>query len=412
MQSMPNARPPAAKFDWCAFEPLDDDTVICRRCGIEMAAEGHESAKRPCKPKGSYLPWEEKTPCVYRSRQPLSMLDNCSKVYNCALFGECTVGANPGRMDCSACSSRKTLFRLEFYHGLGDAAQFTAICRHLRHYYPGSRIELVVHDGQERLFDAVADECGQGDMSRPPTHRIRWWEPRASYAGMPSTKVEKCLLEEFDLQPIPELSGYLIEPPEDAKQRAAAYLASLDRKQPKLAALHYQGASSEDRKNLTDGQAADICRALAANGYDVLLIDDRARSPIPGSGLAQRLPAREPLFPAGNRAADASCLAALIAQVDLVVGIDSGPLHVATSVGTKAIGIWTRMSPLHYFCPDKTTTHLIPRGHGPDWERHFIWKPIDQGAAFLRENYRLLKYDDPAAMLGEFLKSEAACIPA
>ena len=46
-----------------------------------------------------------------------------------------------------------------------------------------------------------------------------------------------------------------------------------------------------------------------------------------------------------------------------MVGVDSGPLHVAGATSTPTIGVWTRHHPLHYFALAENVTHLVPENH-------------------------------------------------
>jgi ADP-heptose:LPS heptosyltransferase len=51
-------------------------------------------------------------------------------------------------------------------------------------------------------------------------------------------------------------------------------------------------------------------------------------------------------------------LLALIAQCDLVVSIDSGPLHLAGAVGTPAVGLFGPMNPVSILSPNSQTPAL------------------------------------------------------
>src|SRR5436305_1747188 len=73
---------------------------------------------------------------------------------------------------------------------------------------------------------------------------------------------------------------------------------------------------------------------------------------------------------------DAEVLAALIEAATLMIGVDSGPLHLAGATTTPTIGVWTRHHPVHFFDLAGNVTHLVPGDHaqlaaGGDALRYF-----------------------------------------
>lgn len=60
---------------------------------------------------------------------------------------------------------------------------------------------------------------------------------------------------------------------------------------------------------------------------------------------------------------DGETLAALIGQVELMVGIDSGPGHVAGATETPTLIAWVRHHPVQYYGLSPNVTHLVPRDH-------------------------------------------------
>ncbi|NOX54885.1 MAG: methyltransferase domain-containing protein, partial [Planctomycetes bacterium] len=56
-------------------------------------------------------------------------------------------------------------------------------------------------------------------------------------------------------------------------------------------------------------------------------------------------------------------IAALIEQSALMVGIDSGPLHVAAATTTPTIGVWRDLHPIRFIDPAPNVLHLVRRGH-------------------------------------------------
>lgn len=262
--------------------------------------------------------------------------------------------------------------RIEQGNGLGDAVMFTAVLRTLRAHHAGCRIELVVNPGREGLYDLLADEVTTRD-GRPPTHRLRWLFPRASYRGL-SNFAARCLLEEFGSPPLPGYWSPLVHVPGALRDRWLA------RKPTRLALVHFTGHAMRARKDIARSDADAICAVLTAGGYAVQSLND---------------PDAQRLTPC------AIDLAARIAAADLLVGCDSGPLHLASAVGTPAVGLWRLTHPLHHFCPDETTVHLQLDYREP--ETFLIKPPTTDGLDFFRAHYRSRRCANFAQGLGKLL---------
>lgn len=281
--------------------------------------------------------------------------------------------------------------RLWFDHGLGDAVMFTSVLRHLRHYWPERQIELLVRPGQERLFGALADsvECGRPLTNILPGYkRVEFYDCYRSLSGMPSTKVETCLLQEFGLTPLPELWDYWVTSHDDATHAAEEFIAIMGFRQDRLAFLHYQGHCVRENKDLTHRQAMDVARVLAEEFDTVLLWDPDKASPLPD--MLENV-VRLSLRP------DAAILGTVLQSCELCVGIDSGPAHLATAVGTQTVVIWTRHHPLFYYSPTPLAFHLLPVG------REDIHEPKDVGREFFDGNYRSATYEQER--LGEAVRA-------
>lgn len=304
-------------------------------------------------------------------------------------------------------------YRLAFAHGLGDNVMLTSLLRQLRRQRPGCRIELTVKPPRVSLFDGLADQItGVDEFAFLPLeiNSLSWQFCEESRHDSPSTNTERCLREVFGLEPSPKAWGYQVHVDRAKRQVARDWLASIPRKHAKAAVLHYRGNALKDRKDLDDRTAAAIVRYLDAAGYDALIWDANDRSPLPEAGFGQRIDEAPPLF--DTVPGDCGMLAALLAEVDLVVGIDSGILHLASAVGTRAIGCWVRHHPLHFFCPDATTTHLLPKKEWHSSHRWLVQPPIETGLAFFEAHYDHRYYldvpgcNDLAATIDDVLQGE------
>src|SRR5581483_3266417 len=163
------------------------------------------------------------------------------------------------------------LFRLEHPMGFGDAIALQVVLRHIRHYEPEARIELVVLPGREALYGPdLADEVSsEQDPNRPTTHLIQWPPPNRSYAGHPSTYAERFLIDVLGMQPIDALCRYQVTPSREHLEAATDNLRAagmIDRLHPywphdrakrhKLALCHFSGTAMAGWKNPSDKEAA------------------------------------------------------------------------------------------------------------------------------------------------------------
>jgi FkbM family methyltransferase len=262
---------------------------------------------------------------------------------------------------------------IEFTHGLGDAVQLTCVLAHLRHYHPDWQIDVAALVGKHSALTGLADRVfvlGREGVDKSTYDRILaldWWEADRSYSGHPATKTEKCLYEVFALQPIRELCRYRVAITAAARQATRLYLSQFaeptdDGRRFRAVLLHYQGNTAQGQKDLDHQTARNICEQVTSAGYVPIVLDWDNRSPLPGDGRIFCPDAKHWLW-GGIGTGDACVLAALIDQVSLYIGIDSGPQKVAASTDTPTIALWTGHHPLHFHALADNVLHLVPRRH-------------------------------------------------
>ena len=298
---------------------------------------------------------------------------------------------------------------IEFSHGLGDAVQLTSVLAHLRRYHPDWQIDVATLIGKHSALAGLADRVFILEREQPDKQAydrifaLDWWEADQTYAGHPATKAEKCLREVFHLQPIAELCRYTVSIGPDALAVAKSYLESICASSAdghgrySAVLLHYQANTASDKKDLPHGLAKRICEVVIESGRVPIILDWDRRSPLPDGKRIFNPDADAPLW-GGMGTGDCEVLAALIAQSSLVVGVDSGPLHVAAAVAaassnsefriptaapTPTIAVWTGHHPLHYFGLADHVTHLVPGDHAS----RLRGDPAT-GLAFFQEHYR------------------------
>ena len=287
-----------------------------------------------------------------------------------------------------------------FPHGFGDAVQFTAVLQHLRKYRPNWRPSIYCKAGAHSLFQGQVEAIGIMDRDNMGkvyqedyalVHTVRWLEPEATYSDSPSTKVEKCLREEFGITPEPELWDYRVNLSRGDELAAFRALESIAERRDdgrfRVVAIHYQGNSFRESKNLDENVIRELVPVIREAGYVPLILDFE-----PGyrSSLLQERMRGVKCFGhdhhlwKGLGVGDGSALYSMLRQVALVVGIDSGPEHLAAATDTPTIVIWGRHThPINYFSPARNVLHVVRKD-----QHKYIRGDIQTGKRFFDENYR------------------------
>jgi len=271
-----------------------------------------------------------------------------------------------------ATTARRVL--IEFRHGLGDAIQFTIVLRHLRELRPDWEVDVATLIGKHSAFTGlcrrtvVLDRDSVDASQYHERFQLDWHEARDGSDQWPSTKATRCLQEVFGITPVPALCRYVVPRGEPARVVAEKYLASVcpagpdaNGKYPALL-IHYEGNTSAERKNLPHEVIREVCEVALRSGWTPIILDWDRRSPLVDN---QRIfnPGADHELWGGHGTGDAEALAALIDASRLMIGIDSGPLHVAGATDTPTIGVWTRHHPVHFFDLAENVTHFVPGDH-------------------------------------------------
>lgn len=289
-------------------------------------------------------------------------------------------------------TARHSLLLL-FPHGFGDAVQLTVVLRHLQVFHPRWIVDVATKPGTESLFRGLCRRTItwrlDGDWPSADGYdecaALLWLEPNETYADSPSTKAEKCLREQFQIVPRESLCGYRVHPTVGHRRRADAFVHSIAQASSagggRIAALHYQGNTARARKNIDEQIVRRLVDTIRAAGFVPLILDWDRRSRLldmpgvvnPGAGSAL-------WEPIGS--GDGGTLAALFARCALVIGIDSGPAHLAAATDTPTVVVWHRHHPVNYFCPADNVRHVVRAD-----QHKYIRGDADVGDAYFRAKY-------------------------
>lgn len=285
------------------------------------------------------------------------------------------------------------LISLHQGYGLGDAVQMSCVLQHLAKHRPHWIIDYRAEAGREKVGRGVVRGVLTYDDPLPALFydaeaKIVLYDTWANWGDRPNTRVSSCLHERFGLGWDPECGRYRVNVSPEAALAVDAFLLPFGSK---LVAFHYQGDSSQSRKNLSHEQALRVLSAVRGLGWTPFLLDWRGASPLQccSTGRLERW----------GRDAEMNC--AVIRRCGAFVGIDSGPSKCASATDTPALVVWTGHHPAPFHDPAPNTTHLVPVGyHGLE--------PVcnDPGVVrWFEERYNVqFYYEDPVAGVEHWLK--------
>lgn len=263
---------------------------------------------------------------------------------------------------------------LRFTHGLGDAAQFTCVLKHLRAYRPDWIVDVVSGRGKHSAFRGLCRASYHEHEPRPSEGEydqivyVNWCENYNRYNDRPNSKITNALADEFGIPYDPKLGTYSIAVSPEARERVTRYLESIGCARGadgryNAVIVHYEGNTTTDRKNLDHNTARVICRSANFAGHKAVILDwDRRSVLIDGVNIVTPGVHDHDIW-GGFGSGDAESIAALVGASRLFVGIDSGPGKVASATDTPTLIVWTGHHPLQFHDPHALTTHVIPAHH-------------------------------------------------
>ena len=264
----------------------------------------------------------------------------------------------------------KTL-RIGFDHGLGDCVHFAHVLQLYR--ARGYRIELAGVPNKQFIWQVAG--CDLADFSNStPAERHGWGYP-ASFEDVfaPDSQANK-VAHGIGAGPLPSLDADretlwqelcavrlsaidLI--PQDARDEADAFLRDLPRP---IVCLHSNGTNWAERKSLPAAVTLDLQKQFAKRSSGTLIILDwDSRAPMIGHvRIKGILPAWGMIDP------PRTC--ALFERSDLLIGVDSGPFHLASFTNVPALGVFREVQHCRCCLPNPRAVYLVPGRHHVAWQ--------------------------------------------
>lgn len=264
------------------------------------------------------------------------------------------------------------MLKLHFPHGLGD-------CVYFAHQLPlytcrGHRLTITCSPDKHILFAASGVEV-TSDVSDAahipwnegvwPNGEARWnnawrWSKAArniSIPPMPEIGAPEDLWDEYCNISL-NIWPYL---PAGAQSSVENWLKPLARP---VILLHTHANLDAQRKNLANEHCWQLYRfLLQETGGTLVLLDWDNRVPRLGHERVRHL--TDDWMPIGTPQ-----LLALIGRADLMIGVDSGPLHAARLTGTPTIGVWMHDGAPPTRCLPRTSQiNLVVGREHQNWSR-------------------------------------------
>jgi len=280
------------------------------------------------------------------------------------------------------------------------------VLKHLARHRPDWQVTIRVGRGKHtaliglchRVSHDQEPELNESDYDS--VHHAGFYENYCKYTDRPNSKITNCLAENFGLNYDLDLGRYEIRIGAVARQKAMDYYqsigASINGEKAAVVICHYEGNTSNWRKNLHHFQMQSITDLIRASGRIPVILDWDNRSPLPDQKtIFCPRPAKDDIW-GGFGTGDAEMIAALIHCAEAFVGIDSGPGKVASATNTPSLICWVGHHPIQFHDPAENTLHLIPK----DWRS---LSPADHGgvAEYFVRHYQYRTYDGEWGLPGE-----------
>lgn len=254
-----------------------------------------------------------------------------------------------------------TQLKVKFPHGLGDCANFA----HVMRLYANRDYDFKVTIGADKAIvlkpagAVCTQECGAA--------HVHWHEPppaTVATAAMPWLNNKAAIA--LNVAPLPELNadpetlwrelcavnigigGVLL--PADW-EFVDAFVANLPRP---LILTHTIGNTNQASKSLTDVETTALYDGLLSRMDGTVLALDFDNRCVKHPGIKHMIDDWAHL--------SVSQLAALMYRADLLIGVDSGPLHLSRMTPIKSVGVWTNETnyPTRCSLPTKGRVNVVP----------------------------------------------------
>jgi hypothetical protein len=263
---------------------------------------------------------------------------------------------------------------VSFPHGLGD-------CVYFAHQLPlyqrrGHQIKVACHSNKAFLFSPVNLSSSHEAGTRVP------WNHARNLGGLDDSNhwLANKSMSNFSVAPMPDIGALSTSLwNEFVTEKVAAVSRLSDRavsmvqryfstiKRP-ITLLHTKGNTLQASKSVPDDLAVEIYRIILDEvGGTLILLDWDNRVPRIAHGRIKHLTD-------DWKRLDVEELLAAMSQADLMVGVDSGPLHLCRYTDTPAVGLWfSGHHPANFSLPREQQVNITLKSNSPNGNKHTRW---------------------------------------
>ena len=214
---------------------------------------------------------------------------------------------------------------LKFFHGLGDACQFSIVLAHIEKHRPHWQIGLT--SNYPELFPNY-----KYDPQLPVKPII--FSTGTYFCDAPSTKITRCLLKELNIEPDLLLWKYTVPFPVIAPKE-------------NYVLIHATGVSTRNKKDLTPEESQYLVDSVFNNNYDPVVIDYQNEHPY--LKRCKRITEKFTVLGCWN----------LLCGAKALIGIDSGPEHLCCAAPTPVHIIWKKWHPVNNIDPHHNLNNWV-----------------------------------------------------
>lgn len=259
-------------------------------------------------------------------------------------------------------------------HGLGDCVHAaTAMRLYLK---AGYDVQIQVETNKQWIWEAAGIPIYDGP-EKLPVHPY-YYPPSFGDLGAPDYIASK-IAHFFEIAELPKLgtkdevwrmiceecvdASHAIS--QQARDEVSEFLQGLPSP---VVLIHSKGTNWQERKSIPDGTAFELIRRLV-NSFEgsVVTLDWDRRAPTLGHERVRSI------CPYWNHL-PLECFAALCEQADLLIGVDSGPFHLASWLDIPTLYVAREIPPVCCCLPSARATYLVPAkdheywaSRGPEW---------------------------------------------
>jgi hypothetical protein len=255
-----------------------------------------------------------------------------------------------------------------FTHGLGDCANFILVVRAYREL--GYDVRVVCDPNKKPFFDAAGiPNVDRAAAEAKDAKEHPWWEPGGlSQLAAADILAQNKIWRNFKSSPLPpitqsreQLWTAVLRQQNSAmfeQERASAAEIVSDLPRPILL-MHANGNTSPREKDLPENFPVEISSLfLRDTPGSVIFLDWDNRTNWVHSSRTRHIN-----YHYGARLNSSAGLMGLMAHADLLLGIDSGPLHTSGLIDMPAICVWNEHHPLRYALPRANCLNIATKCH-------------------------------------------------